>query len=155
MANKHFDYDYQRGLVGENALKDFVDGTHEVKTDYRTKETGNFYIETYQFNASGRWPSGINVTTADYFVLASPTGEGIISLKTSFVKRIIASEDLKYAEQGKYNKDTNASEGLLLPAATLFRYMEFGEFIFCKPDKPAPEPDLSVERLAYMEEHGV
>ena len=74
--NKHFDYDYERGMVGENYLKEYVHGTHEVKTEYLTIKTGNFYIETFQYNINGEWPSGINVTTATHWVFASTTGEG-------------------------------------------------------------------------------
>ena len=75
--NPSFDIDFRRGLVGEDSHKAFLFGTHEVKTDYRTAETGNFYVETWQQPYGKDWkPSGINTTKADFWVQASPLGLG-------------------------------------------------------------------------------
>ena len=123
--NKHFDYDYERGMVGENYLKEYVHGTHEVKTEYLTIKTGNFYIETFQYNINGEWPSGINVTTATHWVFASTTGNGGISIKVSFLKHILANENLRDATQPTHNEHTNASKGKLLPLTTLLRYLSY------------------------------
>lgn len=125
--NRHYDINFEedvkRGMVGENAHHAFLSGTHEVKTDYQTVNTGNFYIETMQYNLNGEWLSGINVTTATHWVFASPTGQGVISVPTELIRTIIAQESLRETRQPIYNENTNASTGLLLPLSTLLRYM--------------------------------
>ena len=72
----HFDTDLERGRVGENLLNTFLADLagkkFEVKTDYRAWETGNFYIETWQYrqpDAIDKKPSGINITEAGILVL--------------------------------------------------------------------------------------
>jgi hypothetical protein len=124
--SKHFDIDFQRGLVGEDAHNDFLnalEGQHEVKTDYRTAETGNIYIETWQYNETGKWPSGINVTTAKYWVTASPLGQGAIYVPTDLIRTILTNENCREVHQPVHNNQTNASIGRLIPLTTLLRYM--------------------------------
>lgn len=125
--NKHFDVSFEKGMVGETSLNKFLIGKHEVKTDYRTKDTGNIYIETWQYNEGGRWQSGINVTTADYWVTASPNGKGIISVETELIREILRNENCTEVRQPTYNEHTNASIGRLIPLTTLLRYMELGK----------------------------
>ena len=134
--NKHYDINFEedvkRGMVGENAHRAFLSGTHEVKTDYKSAKYGNFYIETTQYNLNGEWPSGINVTTANHWVFASPFGHGGITVPTELVKTIIAKENLEQTRQPVHNEHTNASTGLKLPVATLLRYMGYGDYLHTK-----------------------
>lgn len=80
-----FDIDYRRGLVGEDLVGSFLESvagsTIEVKTDYRAHDTGNFYIETYQ-SINNEWvPSGLNISKADFYSFAGPTGVGFLTVR--------------------------------------------------------------------------
>jgi hypothetical protein len=77
-----FDVDFTRGLVGEDLLQTFLADLQgkkiEVKTDYRVSETGNVYVETWQYSKadeSDKKQSGINLSESDYWCFASPTGD--------------------------------------------------------------------------------
>ena len=85
----HFDKDLARGLVGEDLLDTIfaeIDGKKiEVKTDYRTQETGNLYIETWsyrQYDESDKTVSGINITQSEWWAQASPDGDAVLIIKT-------------------------------------------------------------------------
>ena len=109
-----FDIDFQRGLVGEQLHKEFLYGTHEVKTDFRTAETGNFYVETRQRNRSTESLSGINTTKADFWVQASPLGHGGIYIRTLVLKELLRQVNPSQTEQPVLSDLTNASKGRLL-----------------------------------------
>lgn len=124
--NPSFDIDFRRGLVGEHVHKDFLYGTHEVKTDYRTAETGNFYIETWQKPFERDWKqSGINTTEADFWVQASPWGVGGIFIHTSVLKELIAETKPRETRQPMSSVDTSASKGRLVPLQDVLRKMGF------------------------------
>lgn len=114
VANPSFDVDFERGLVGEDLHKAFLFGKHEVKTDYRTAETGNFYVEVRQYNKNMEWDSGIATTEADFWVQASPKGLGGIYVRTDAMKDLIARTSPKRTRQPIYNDVTNASIGVLV-----------------------------------------
>ena len=109
-----FDIDFQRGLIGEDLHKQFLFGTHEVKTDYRTAETGNFYIETKQQNRSTEFLSGINTTKADFWVQSSPLGHGGIYIRTLVLKELLRKVDPPQTVQPVLSELTNSSTGRLL-----------------------------------------
>jgi hypothetical protein len=109
-----FDIDFQRGLIGEDLHKQFLFGTHEVKTDFRTAETGNFYIETKQQNRSTESLSGINTTKADFWVQASPLGCGGIYIRTLVLKELLRKVDPPQTVQPVLSELTNSSTGRLL-----------------------------------------
>lgn len=116
--NPHFDVDFARGQVGENLVSDLAGMTVEVKTDYRAWDTGNFYIETWQYraaDASDKRMSGINITTADYWCFAGPAGRGLIFIKTEDLKQIIRDTDPPTVHQRVANEHSNASMGRLVP----------------------------------------
>ncbi len=121
----HFDIDYQRGMVGEDAHKEYVHGKHEVKTDYRTVDTGNFYVETKQYNENMEALSGINVTESDYWVWASPTGDGAIYMKTGALKDLLRETSPPEARQPVSNDNTNASIGRLVSLDSVLRKLGF------------------------------
>jgi hypothetical protein len=121
----HFDIDFQRGKVGEDSHELFLNGKHEVKTDYRTAETGNFYVETRQYNQNMEALSGINVTKADYWVWASPTGKGAIYIKTDLLKELMTETDYRETRQPVINDNTNASKGRLVPLVDVLRKLGF------------------------------
>lgn len=123
----HFDIDYQRGKVGEDSHELFLDGKHEVKTDYRTADTGNFYVETKQYNEGMSALSGINVTESDYWVWASPTGDGAIYIKTDKLKELMREIDPPETRQPVINAHTNASVGRLVPLSQILRKLGFSK----------------------------
>ena len=109
-----FDIDFRRGLIGEELHKEFLFGTHEIKTDYRTAETGNFYVETRQQNGSSEWLSGINATKADFWVQASPLGHGGIYIRTEVFKELLRRVDPPETKQPILSDSTNSSTGRLV-----------------------------------------
>ena len=121
MKEPHFDIDFARGKVGEDLvetfLADLVGKKIEVKTDYRVSETGNVYVETWQYHkedASDRKQSGINITQADYYCFASPDASGFVMIKTEALKEIIREQQCVEVRQTRINPKTNASFGRLV-----------------------------------------
>jgi hypothetical protein len=121
-----FDVDFTRGRVGEELVETFLADLAgkkvEVKTDYRIGETGNVYVETWQYSepdASDKKQSGINVSEAEYYCFGSPTGDGFVMVKTSVLKEFIRNTNPKEARQPISTDKTNASIGRLIPLADL------------------------------------
>ena len=128
MKQPHFDIDFARGKVGENLVNTFLadlEGkTIEVKTDYRVTETGNVYIETWQYHredASDKVQSGINITKADYYCFASPDATGFIMIKTDSLKEVIRDTNPREVRQSRINAKTNASIGRLVKVADIMK----------------------------------
>ena len=121
-----FDVDFTRGRVGEELVETFLADLEgkkiEVKTDYRIGETGNVYVETWQYSepdASDKKQSGINVSEAEYYCFGSPTGDGFVMVKTSVLKEFISNTQPREARQPISSKETKASIGRLIPLADL------------------------------------
>ena len=121
-----FDVDFTRGLIGEELVKtflaDLIGKKIEVKTDYRVNETGNVYVETWQYSqpdASDKKQSGINVSEAEYYCFGSPLGEGFVMIKTSVLKQFISNTNPRETRQPIASKETKASIGRLIPLADL------------------------------------
>jgi len=126
MYEPRFDFDFQRGLVGENLVETFLGELQgkkiEVKTDYRVNETGNVYVETWQYSEpdeSDKKQSGINVSESDYWCFASPTGEGFIMVKASVIKELIRETNPREVRQPIASAKTKASIGRILPVADI------------------------------------
>lgn len=129
-----FDLDFTRGQVGENLVGTFLQalegGTIEVKTDYRAAETGNVYVETWQYRKPGavdKKQSGINTTKADYWVFASPDGNGFICITTEALKSAIRDDNCREVRQPVSGHTTNASVGRLVPIQTILRAIGMGK----------------------------
>jgi hypothetical protein len=121
-----FDVDFTRGRVGEELVETFLADLAgkkvEVKTDYRIGETGNVYVETWQYSnpdASDKYQSGINVSESDYYCFGSPTGEGFVMIKTEALKRFLRENETRETRQPITTDKTNASIGRLVPLAEL------------------------------------
>lgn len=131
-----FDHDLERGSVGEELLElFFADGEDnslfEVKTDYRTNETGNFYVETHKYRSSDKSdvvPSGINGTKAKWWVQASSEGQAMFIIKTEHLRKYIELVDPPKSSQKVANSKTAASLGVLISVK--------GLMMFCKMWKP-------------------
>lgn len=126
MYEPRFDFDFQRGLVGENLVETFLGELQgkkiEVKTDYRVNETGNVYVETWQYSEpdeSDKKQSGINISESDYWCFASPTGEGFIMVKASVIKELIRETNPREVRQPIASAKTKASIGRILPVADI------------------------------------
>jgi hypothetical protein len=124
----HFDTDLERGKVGEDLLNTFLadlaGNKFEVKTDYRAWETGNFYIETWQYrkeDESDKRESGINVTQAEYWCFAGPNKNGFVMIKTEALKELLRETDYRVAKQPITNMNTSASYGRLVPVVDVLR----------------------------------
>jgi len=124
----HFDHDFTRGKVGEDLVGTFLEDLQgkkiEVKTDYRVWETGNVYVETWQYHkpdASDKKRSGINVTESEYFCFASPEGLGFVMIKTDALKELMRDTDPKETRQPKINDNTNASIGRLVKMSDIMK----------------------------------
>jgi hypothetical protein len=120
-----FDIDFERGQIGEDLHKEFLVGKHEVKTDSRAMDTGNFYIEYNQLNGNGYKPSGIEVTEAEFWVEASPLASGGIYIKTDILRALIQRNNYPVRPQPKRNQRTNASVGYLIPIIDIIRELGF------------------------------
>jgi hypothetical protein len=121
-----FDFDFARGLVGEDLVGTFLAELQgkkiEVKTDYRVNETGNVYVETWQYSQpdeSDKKQSGINVSESDFWCFASPTGEGFIMVKASVIKELIRDTQPREVRQPIASAKTKASIGRILPVADI------------------------------------
>lgn len=124
----HFDIDFARGKVGENLVETFLaelqGGKIEVKTDYRVSETGNVYVETWQYHkedASDKKRSGINITQSDYYCFASPDATGFIMIRTDALKEVIRETNPREVRQSRINANTNASIGRLVKVKDIMR----------------------------------
>jgi hypothetical protein len=131
MIEPHFDIDFTRGMVGENLAKTVLGKLQgnkiEVKTDYRIPETGNIYIETWQYHRedeSDIKQSGINVTESEYWCIASPTGRGFIMVETEMLREIIRETSPREVRQSRINFNTNASKGRLIKVSEILRRLE-------------------------------
>lgn len=109
--NNDFKFDLEFGVLnGETWFHELVSGKKiEVKSDRRTIETGNVYIEYW---SRGK-PSGISTTQSDYYVYKVGEEQAII-IATSQLK--IKIKEL--VEQGKARMDVkggdnNTSRGVL------------------------------------------
>ena len=114
MANYEFKKDLIEGQEGEETLIKFLESkgntlvsrcdtkthdiimisngnsvSYEAKTDVYPKDTGNIFIE---FECRGK-PSGIEVTTADWFVTYFKHYNEIWFIKTSKLKKLISENN--------------------------------------------------------------
>lgn len=128
MKEPHFDIDFARGKVGEDLAETFLADLQgkkiEVKTDYRVSETGNVYVETWQYHqpdASDKKQSGINITHSDYYCFASPDASGFIMIKTEALKEVIRETQPKEVRQSRINARTNASIGRLVKVSDIMK----------------------------------
>jgi len=90
----------------------------EVKTDSRIAETGNLYIETYQFSKpdmSDKRPSGINISKADFWAFATPNETGFIIIKAEALKQLLRDGNYPVKSQPIVSDKTNGSIGRIVP----------------------------------------
>jgi hypothetical protein len=121
--NSDFRFDLKIGNEGEELFGSLFRGTEmEVKTDFQTHRTGNFYIE---YESRGK-PSGIATTQAKYWCLiATKTPEKTLDDNLLYMITI-ETDRLKSICRGYLSSsgttlggDNNTSKGILIPANAL------------------------------------
>ncbi len=129
----HFDRDMERGEVGEQLLDLLFEDSKdpsvmiEVKTDYRTNETGNIYVETEKYRAkdeSDAVPSGIYGTQSKWWGQASPDGTAILLIKTDTLREYIEFVEPPKSKQPIANSHSAASNGVLVSMKGLMKYLK-------------------------------
>jgi hypothetical protein len=109
--NNDFKFDLEFGVLdGETWFHELVTGKKvEVKSDRRTAETGNVYIEYW---SRGK-PSGISKSLADYYVYKVAEDTAVL-ISTAQMKRKLKQlvEDGK-ARMNVKGGDNNTSLGIL------------------------------------------
>lgn len=119
-----FDIDYRAGKVGEalvgTFLQSLTEGTIEVKTERNALKYGNHFVETHQQRSDQQWyPSGINTTESDWWVIASPTGAGFIAIRRQELLQLVLESERR--EQPINNEHTNAARGRVVPLLRILR----------------------------------
>lgn len=128
-----FDHDFRRGQVGENLVNTFLaaleGGTIETKTDSRAWETGNVYVETWQYRGSeeNKKQSGINISKADFYCFAAPQGNGFICITTDALKEVIRDTQATETRQPVWNDSTMASIGRLVKVSDIVKKIGLGK----------------------------
>jgi len=112
--------DLQHGEQGEQIIRDFLNdansGSIEIKTDrYRN---GRIAVETDQNPRHEGWKkSGINITTAKWWVYQYHLDGAFIMIKTERLKRYLRAHPERFNEKTKQNfapKSDNPAKGFLL-----------------------------------------
>jgi hypothetical protein len=125
-----FDMDLSDGLQGEDYVHSALSNlaTIEVKTDRRAHETGNLYIEVYQFSypdQSDKRPSGLSISKAKHWVFTTPGLKGFIVIQAEVLKDLIRANSYKRVMQPIANAKTNGSIGILVPISDIKKAIGF------------------------------
>lgn len=119
-SSPNFNKDLAYGHRGEESIREFLEvvskGNIEVKTDrYRN---GKMVVETHQNPHGAGWKeSGINVTTAFWWIYVYSLGEGFAAVSVERLKRYLRTETEKFNENTKMDfaiGSDNPSRGYLL-----------------------------------------
>ena len=109
--NNDFKFDLEFGVLdGETWFHELVTNKKvEVKSDRRTSETGNVYIEYW---SRGK-PSGISTSQADFYVYKVAEDEAIIISTDQLRKKIKQLVEQGKARMDVKGGDNNTSRGIL------------------------------------------
>tara|TARA_R110002012_G_scaffold57812_2_gene149252 strand:- start:646 stop:996 length:351 start_codon:yes stop_codon:yes gene_type:complete len=106
--NSDFKFDLEIGQMGEKTLASILEGKKiEVKTDIKTKTTGNVFVE---YMSRGK-PSGLSNTQSQWYAFI--VEDRIVILPTEKLKLIAR----KYfnSKRDVLGGDNNTSKGILIP----------------------------------------
>lgn len=115
-----FDIDLAVGRTGEEYVLEHFAKRHEVKTDAKSRVTGNIYVEYAQKRAEEKdyRPSGIETTEAEYWTYVS--GKVIVSAPISnwvnMVYHVIKNEPAKKKEMAR---GSHYTLGVIIPVKEL------------------------------------
>jgi hypothetical protein len=115
-----FDIDAEIGRQGELFVLDIIEGLKnksiEVKTDVRSQDTGNLYIE-YECLRRGEWrPSGIATTESQ--LMAFVIGGSLLVVPTQIIKRVARSE-LHKGHVKAQTRGSHPTKGVIVPLCLL------------------------------------
>lgn len=113
--NSDFKYDLDLGQLGEKLVVDIlINKKVEVKTDYKTTDTGNLFIEYFSRGKD----SGITISKAEFYCFVI-SNENIIFIETKKLKNLCR----KYLNTSRdvLGGDNNSSAGILLPLIELIK----------------------------------
>jgi hypothetical protein len=123
-----FDLDLRYGKASEqtvaNWIEGFTNGTHEVKSDRQTVDTGNVWIEYECRGRDGVWrDSGIRTTEAHYWDLV--LGECIIlAIPTTILRRCVVKAMEPSLRMTSAEKDgSNPTHGVRIPLNLLLTWL--------------------------------
>jgi hypothetical protein len=113
-----FDIDLERGRVKEELVRRLLSTdedrlTIEVKADAASERSGNHFVE---LSCKGR-PSGIRVTSSDYWGVALPDGT-VLLLPTSKVRHLAETAALE-GNVREMTRGSHPTVGALVPLAKL------------------------------------
>ena len=110
--NSDFKFDLEIGQMGEKTLASILEGHKiEVKTDIKTKETGNVFVE---YESRGK-PSGISISQAMWYCFI--VEDRIIILPTEKLKQI--ARRYYNTDRDLSGGDSNTSKGIIIPVEEL------------------------------------
>jgi hypothetical protein len=109
--NNDFKFDLEFGVLdGETWFHELVSEKKvEVKSDRRTQETGNVYIEYW---SRGK-PSGISTSQSDYYVYKVAEDEAIIISTSKLKQKLKQLVNEGKARMDVKGGDNNTSRGIL------------------------------------------
>ena len=109
--NNDFKFDLEFGVLdGETWFHELVSGKKvEVKSDRRTGETGNIYIEYW---SRGK-PSGISTSQSDYYVYKVAEDTAVIISTNQLKKKLKQLVEEGKARMDVKGGDNNTSRGIL------------------------------------------
>ena len=115
--NSDFRYDLEYGIVeGETWFHNLLSNSKiEVKSDRKTQETGNVYIE---YESRGK-PSGIRTTQAQYWVYKISEHQAIVISTDELKRKLNKLVKEGKAKMGIKGGDNNTSLGILVKVKEL------------------------------------
>ena len=115
--NSDFRYDLEYGIVeGETWFHNLLSNSKiEVKSDRKTQETGNVYIE---YEIRGK-PSGIRTTQAQYWVYKISEHQAIVIATDELKRKLNQLVKEGKARMGIKGGDNNTSLGILVKVKEL------------------------------------
>lgn len=115
----NFKYCLEKGKLGEDLVNKLLNNelSHEVKTDFMCKDTGNVFVE---FQSRGK-DSGTNISTSDYWEFVLPYNSTdlpcVVFIPLIKLKKLIESKKYKTVRGG----DALTSLGYLIPKEDLLK----------------------------------
>jgi hypothetical protein len=122
MANKTFEYDLDYGQKAENWFDELLHGRFgalgklEVKSDRKSKDTGNIFVELYSRGKE----SGLKTSHANYWGFYLEGMDTAIIVGSERLKKLVNHTVKKNNMKLKEGGDDNTSRGVLIRLSEIF-----------------------------------